>query len=290
MIGVREGVQEKLYVTAITIVLITMGLLALYPVINVAAVSLSSGSEADRGQVFLWPREVNLDSWKVIVSSGPLWRSLVNTIYVAGVGSILSLGFTALMAYPLANKKMRFRGLVMIFVVVTMILRYPLIPYFLAVRSYGLMNNLWSLIATHLLVAYNLVIMRTFFQQLPEEMEESALIEGANHLQILMRITLPLSKPVLATLGLFFAVSYWNLFLHPMLFIQKPELMTLQVRLRSMMQSLESDQRTALSVVNYSTYTVQAAAIMFATIPILIVYPFLQKYFVKGAMLGSLKG
>ncbi len=171
-----------------------------------------------------------------------------------------------------------------------MIFRYPIIPYFLVVRSYGLMNSLWALIVTHLLVGYNLVIMRTFFQQLPEEMEESAVIEGANHLQILFRITLPLSKPVLATLGLFYAVTYWNLFLHPMLFVQKPELLTLQPRLRAMLQAVEADQGRADHLVGFSVYTAQAATIMFATIPILCVYPFLQKYFVKGALLGSLKG
>ena len=286
----KESVGDKVFVTAITAVLIAVSLLALYPVINTAAVSLSSGSVADRRQVFLWPRDVTVSAWQVVVGSQSLWRSLLNTAFVAGVGSLLSLGFTAVMAYPLANKKFRFRGFVMLLVVFSMICRYPIIPYFLTVRSYGLMNTLWVLIVTHLLVAYNLVIMRTFFQQLPEEMEESAVIDGANHLRILVSITLPLSKPVLATLGLFFAVSYWNLFLHPMLFLQKPDLMTLQVKLRSMLQTLASETDARQEVATFSTYTVQSAAIMFATIPILLVYPFLQRYFVKGAMLGSVKG
>ena len=181
----------------------------------------------------------------------------------------------------------------MLAVVFTMIFRWPIIPYFLAIRSYGLIDSLWALILPHAVIATNLVIMRTFFMQLPEEMEEAAHIEGANSLQILFRIVLPLSKPVLATLGLFYAVTYWNLFMHPKLFIRSPELYNLQLKIReiiSMTSESSAESEKFMSRAEFSQVTVEAATIAFGTIPILILYPFLQKYFVKGAMLGSLKG
>jgi putative aldouronate transport system permease protein len=178
----------------------------------------------------------------------------------------------------------------MILVVFTMIFRYPLIPYFLVVRSYGLLNSLWSQMLTHLMVAFNLVVLRTFFMQLPTELDESATIEGANHLQILVRITLPLSMAALATVGLFYAVLYWNLYLHPMLFLQDSRLYPLQLRLRMMLQTVDEAASNMQARTDFSPTTVRSAAIIFATVPILLLYPFLQKHFAKGAMIGSLKG
>lgn len=268
-----------------------MALLSLYPLMNTLAVSFSAGAAAERGSVFLLPKGFNLDSWDHVVRKKPLWTALFNTISVASLGTLASLAFTALFAYPLSQKKFRLRGILMFLVIFTMVFRYPLIPYFLTVRSYGLMNKLPVLVFTHLLVAYNLVIMRTFFQQIPEALTESAAIEGADHVTILVRIIAPLSKPVFATLGLFYAVTYWNLFLHPKLFLQHSETATLQIRLRQLLanaaQTLEDVQMVAT---NFSESTIQAATIMFATIPILLLYPFLQRYFIKGALVGSVKG
>jgi putative aldouronate transport system permease protein len=286
----HETRRERFFVFWVPAILILISLTALYPVVNTAALSFSDGDMAVSGEVFLWPKKPNLESWQLVLSSRIMWRSLANTIFVAGVGSLLSLIFTAVVAYPLANRRFRLRKLVMILLVVTMVFRYPIIPYYLVVRSYGLMNKLWVLIITHLLIEYNIIIMRTFFIQLPDELEEAAVVEGANHLQILFRVILPISTPVLATLGLFYAVTYWNLFLHPMLFLQKPELLTLQPRLRAMLQAVEVEEARVDQIVGFSLYTAKAATIMFATIPILFVYPFLQKHFVKGALLGSLKG
>ena len=286
----KETKQDKALVIAITVILIFIGLIAMYPVVNTVAVSLSSGRMANRNLVEIIPKEFSLSAWEVVIHSKPLWKSLYNTVFVTFVGSILSLVFTAIMAYPLANKKFRFTKIVMLMIVITMVFRFPIIPYFLTVRSYGLINTLWVLIVTHLLIDYNLIIMRTFFLQLPAAMEESATIEGANHLQILFKIYVPLSKPVFATLFLFFAVTYWNLFMHPMFFIQDPDLATLQPKLLALLHTIDDINTRAAVITEYSPMTVKAATIMFATLPILVMYPFLQKYFVKGAMLGSVKG
>ncbi len=290
MAAITETRTEKIIVWLVTGLLLLICFTAIYPIINVAATSFSSSTAAERGQVFLVPVEFTLESWKYVVANKLLWRSFFNSVFVAVVGSVLSLIFTAMLAYPLANKHCRWSKWVMIMVVITMVFRYPLIPYFLTIRALGLMDTLWVLIATHLLVAYNLVIMRTFFMQLPEELEEAALIEGANHFQILYKVIIPLSKPAMATLGLFYAVTYWNLFLHPMMFISSPKNFTLQPRLREFIAMSQDMEMMMEAVVDFNRITVEAATIMFATIPILCVYPFLQKYFVKGAMLGSLKG
>ncbi len=282
--------QNQVAIWIITTFLILLAFTSLYPILNMAATSLSSASAAERGRVFLWPEEFTLEAWEFVVHDRLLWQAFFNSVFVAGVGSLLSLAFTAIVAYPLAKQQCRWRKFVMLMIVITMVFRYPIIPYFLTVRALGLIDTRWVLIVTHLLIAYNLVIMRTFFQQLPEELEEAAMIEGANYFQILYKIVLPLSKPVFATLGLFYAVTYWNLFLHPLLFIRTPELYTLQPRLREFIAMTQDVTLLEENLVDFNSTTVEAATIMFATIPILCVYPFLQKYFVKGAMLGSLKG
>ena len=286
----RDSRMDKAFVLIVTIGLVIVAFLTAYPVVNTLAVSFSSGFMADRGQVGLIPREFNTSSWGYIASNSALWRSMFNSVFVTVVGTSLSLFVTSLFAYALANKKFRLRRIISFAIVFTMIFRYPIIPYFLSIRSYGLLDSHWALILPHAVTAYNLIILRTFFKQLPDELEECAIIEGAGSFRILFQIVLPLSKPAIATVGLFFAVQAWNLFFHPILFIRSDELLTLQPRLRMMLDVVLDEESNMQTLENYSQYTVQAATIMFATIPILCVYPFLQRHFVKGAMLGSIKG
>jgi putative aldouronate transport system permease protein len=285
--------NERLLLTVNELLLVVLALVMLYPLVNTLAVSLSGATAADAGKVYLLPVDFQLTGWRYVVTDRTLHRSFLNSVYVTGVGTVASLAFTALFAYPLSKRYFKPRGFLSFLVVFTMVFRYPLIPYFLALRSYGLMNNINVLIFAHLLTAYNLIIMRTFFQNLPVELEEAAIVEGANHLHILLRIFVPLSKPVFATLGLFYAVTYWNLFLHPLLFLQKMDLMPIQVRLRQFIQmsaDITEGAAARSGSGDMSGRTVEAAVTLFATIPILLVYPFLQRFFVKGAMLGSVKG
>jgi putative aldouronate transport system permease protein len=292
MAKIFETRSDKIFTVSITVFLILVALLAAYPILNITATSFSSGFMAERGKVFLLPLEFNLDSWQRIMRDATLWRALYNSVVITVFGTAASLLFTAVFAYSLANKNNRIKSIISGIIIFTMVFRYPLIPYFLAVRSYGLIDKLSVMVFTHLLVAYNLIIMKTFFKQLPDTLEESAVMEGAGHLTILFKIVLPLSKPVMATLGLFYAVTYWNLFLHPLLFIRSDELYPLQTRLRALLDQMNSidNGNFNASDVKFSPATVRAAVIMFATVPILMVYPFVQKYFVKGAMLGSVKG
>ncbi|MGL1890728.1 MAG: carbohydrate ABC transporter permease [Spirochaetaceae bacterium] len=287
-----DTLKDKRLGRNISVVLILVGLICAYPVINTLFVSISSGFMADRGKVYFIPREVNFDSWSYIFRDTSLWRSMANSIFVTIIGTIISLLITSMFAYSLANKKLHKKvGATLSFLIIfTMIFRYPIIPYFLSIRSYGLMDSLWALILPHAVVAYNLIILRTFFRQMPDSLEESAIMEGAGFFRILFQIILPLAKPALATIGLFYAVSYWNLFLHTILFIRSDHLMTLQPKLRMMLDAVLSEEENVQTIVNYSGLTIRAAVIMFATMPIIIIYPFLQKHFVKGAMLGSVKG
>ena len=286
----HETRRDTFFVAGITTVMILIAAINLYPVLNTLAVSFSSSFAADRGEVSLLPQDFTVAAWRYVTRDETLWRSLMNTAYVTVVGTAFSLITSSLFAYALAQRRLRGRAIIGFLIVFTMIFRYPLIPYFLAVRAYGLMDTHWALILPHLIVVYNVIILRTFFRQVPDSLAESAVIDGAGDFRILFQIVMPISKPALATIGLFYAVTYWNLFLHPMLFIRSQQLLTLQPKLRSLLDVVLFEESTVQTIIEYSPLTVRAATIMFATIPILLVYPFLQRHFVKGATLGSVKG
>jgi putative aldouronate transport system permease protein len=233
--------------------------------------------------------QFTLESWYYVLKQGPLWNSFLITIFVTVAGTCLCLLVTSLFAYPLTKNEFKLTKVLMIMIVITMIFRYPIIPYFLALRSYGLYNSFWVLIVPYTVSAFNLIIMRTFFKGLPKELEEAAQIEGCNYFQLLFKIVLPSSKAVLATLGIFYAVGIWNQFMHPLLFIENPSLYPLQLKLREYVVNTDMVSGGLSMVLPYNNQTLQAATIIFATLPILLVYPFMQKHFVKGAMLGSVK-
>ncbi len=288
---IKSPFSDKFLLGVFLVFLTGYALLCLYPIVNMLAMSFSEGFFANRGDVILWPKGFNTESWDQVLGSERLWRGLWNTVLVTLGGTALSLVFSALFAYPLSKTQFPLARIIMFLVVFCFIFRYPIIPYFIAVKNYHLMNTLWSLVATHLIIEMNVIIMRTFFRQIPEEMEEAAIMEGAGQGTILFRIYLPLSKAALASLGLFYAVNYWNLYMHPMLFIRKAELQPLQIILRNMLSSAENEGGNSAMVKTLtSPNTLQAATIIFATVPIIVAYPFIQKYFAKGAMLGSVKG
>ena len=205
--------------------------------------------------------------------------------------TFLALLITSLMAYPLAKKEFKIRRIVMIFVTVTMVFKGPVVPYFLVMKGIGMINNPMVLVLPHILTAYNMIIMRTFFSNFPTEVEESARIDGCGCFRVLWKIVLPSSKAVLASVGLFYAVTAWNQFQHPLMFIQDTKLYPLQLKIRQLINGgSELMSVTAAQDVNYTESTLSAATVVFAIIPIIMVYPWLQKYFAKGAMLGSVKG
>lgn len=263
----------------------------LLPLLQLLAVSFSSPIAADSKQVFLLPVEFTTASWSHILQNTGLWRSFGITVYITVAGTLLSMLFSVLTAYPLSHKQFLIRKPIMLGIIITMIFNAPMIPFFLTVRELGMMNSLWSLILPGVIGTFNMIIIRTFFTGIPKELDDSARIDGCNEAGILFRIYLPLSKPVIATVSLFYAVGYWNTFQRAVLFIRDPEKWPLQTKLRAYLTSPEELAAVNLVLGDYdfNTTTLKAATILFATIPIVLVYPYLQKYFVKGSMLGSLK-
>jgi putative aldouronate transport system permease protein len=226
-----------------------------------------------------------------MMSRSDIWQSFAVTFISTLIGVALSLLLNAITAYPLAKKEFKPAKVIMILFVITMVFKAPMIPYFLTVKGVGLYNNPAVLVIPQLLNAFNMIIMVSFFRQFPAELEEAARMEGCGYFRLLFQMVLPLSKAVLATVGLFYAVVLWNQFQHPLMFLNKPEWFPLQIKIRQLIAAEDQLPRIGDNVTaNFNATTLQSVVIIFAVVPILMVYPYLQKYFVKGAMLGSVKG
>lgn len=287
-----ESRGEKVFTSLVTGVLVLMSIIALIPLLSVLSTSFSSKRVVDMNLVTIWPKEFTLASWGYIIDRPDLWKSFFLTLGSTVIGTVLALLMTALLAYPLSKPEFRWGPVLMIGVVIAMIFKAPIVPYFLTVRGIGLYNNPLVLIVPHVLNPFNLIIMRTFFKQFPKELEEAAFLEGSGYFRMLFQFVLPLSKAVLATLALFYGVVLWNQFQHPLFFIQNPDWFPLQIKIRQYITDENTLVPGAASTVDllYNERTLRAATVVFAITPIILVYPFLQKYFVKGAMIGSVKG
>lgn len=264
-----------------------------FPILNVLAVSLSSGEAIRAGSVSIWPIEFTLESYRNLIDDGQLFMAMRNTVVMTVVGTLLNILVTIMAAYPLSKADLRGRGPVLGMIIFTMLFGGGLIPHFLLIKSLGLMNTYWSLWLPALLSTYNLFVLKTFFEGLPSELEESASIDGAKDWVVLVRIVLPLALPVLAALTLFYAVGWWNAYYNVLIYIKSSTKMSLMVKLYQMIDNI--DPALLLGDSTDANHTlppegVRAGAAMLAALPILLIYPFLQKYFVKGVLMGSVKG
>ena len=288
---VRESAQDRIFGIVITLILIVFAVITAIPLLSEVAISLSSKTASQMNQINLLPVGFTIESWKYLLTKGSIWKPFLMSISSTALGVVIALAINSLMAYPLSKAEFTPAKYVMLFVVFTMVFSAPKVPYFLTLRAYGLYNSYWVLIFPHILTAYNLIIVRTFFKQFPKELEEAAMIDGCGKFRILFQIVLPASKAVLATVGLFYGVTMWNQYEHPMMFLQDVNLFPLQMKIRTLVDgSGELQAVTAIQTANYTSATISAAAVVFAILPILIAYPWIQKYFAKGAMLGSVKG
>lgn len=280
----------RIFDTANFVFLAVVGLLALLPFVFVIAGSFSTEAELARRSFFLWPEQFSLDSYRSLFSTPTFAKALLTTIGVTAVGTLVQLALTVTMAYPLAKKALPGRNVILSLVVFTMVFSAGIIPTFLIVKDLGLLDTYWALILPLAINPFSLIIIKNFFQELPIELEESAKIDGASELRILWSILLPLSKPVLATFALFYAVGIWNDFMSPLLYLNDTALWTLQMFLRqvTVATSIVSDNPDP----NYipPAQGIKYAVVVVATIPILLFYPFLQKHFAKGILIGSVKG
>ena len=279
----------------LNIVMILLVLFCTLPFINVIAVSLSSKSAILRGDVSFLPVEFTTKAYELIVKDPSMFRSLFFTVKITVLYTLLAMALTILYAFPLTIKRLKGRKFFMLFIVFTMFFSGGAIPIYLNVRELSMINTQWSLILPGLLSAFNIIILKNFFQGLPYELNEAAYIDGANDFQILVRIYLPLSFSSIATLSLFYAVGKWNSFSDALFYITSRDLQPLQLKLYNLIKGGQSvevsvQEGNASDLASSVSASIEAATIIFATLPILIVYPFVQRYFVTGVTLGAVKG
>ncbi|OME89572.1 MULTISPECIES: carbohydrate ABC transporter permease [Paenibacillus] len=264
----------------------------LYPFVYMLAVSLSDSASIASGEVWLWPRGFNLDMYQYVFEDGRVLKGYKNTLIYVISGTAISLIVTALGAYALSKTKMVMGKPILMLIVFTMFFNGGMIPTFLVVKELGFVNTIWGMVLPGAVGTWNLLIMRTFFMGMPQELEESGKIDGLSEIGIFFRIVLPLSKPVLATIGLYYAVGMWNNFMGPLLYLRDADMQPLQVILRNIVLSgqLTGTDGPVVGDIVVVEDGLKFATIMVSTLPILLVYPFIQKYFVKGALIGSVKG
>ena len=274
---------------------ILIGLLSvstLLPFIYLLALSFSGNQAIITGKVSFLPVDFTVDAYRFVFTIGRFAQAFKVSIFVTGVGTFLSIALTVLTAYPLSKPTLRGRKFFLMFYIVTMLFSGGLIPSFLLVKGVGIYNKVWSLILPGMLSVFNMLLIKNFIEALPEAIEESARIDGANSAQILFWIVLPLIMPAVATVSLFYAVGYWNSYFPGMMYISDPGLKPLQTYLYEVvrMASVPAHELPAdVAISNVTAQSVQAATILASIAPILIVYPYLQKYFVKGLVIGSVK-
>ena len=271
-----------------------IGITMILPFLYIIAGSFATEAELTTRSFFIWPETFTLDAYKYIFSTGTFTRSILVSVGITLVGTLICLFFTFTMAYPLSRKNLIGRSLLMNMIVFSMLFSGGMIPTYIVVKSLGLLDSYWSLILPAAINPFNLIIVKTFFQGIPVELEEAAKMDGCSEMGIFLRIILPLSKPVLATFALFYAVTIWNDYFHALLYISDSAKWPVQVLLQQIIILSQGNLAdTASQGVEYVAPPAQSlklAVVVVATLPILIVYPFLQKHFAKGMLLGSVKG
>lgn len=268
-------------------------MICIVPFLHIIAISLSSKQAVISNQVTIFPRGFDLTAYEIVFTDMRMLKSMGLTIILTLVYTSLSMIMSICAAYPLTKERLKGRSVIMVLIIFTMFFSGGLIPEYLLVKQLGLLDNIFALIVPGMISAFNLVILRTFFTSIPASLEESAYLDGSSHISTLIRIVLPLSLPVLATLSLFYAVSRWNGYMDALFYITNSELYPIQLKLyQIVMNSMVTDltAQEGATQIEAVPEGLKAASIMFATAPILIVYPWLQRYFVSGIMVGAVKG
>ncbi|MCI3920847.1 carbohydrate ABC transporter permease [Paenibacillus sp. TRM 82003] len=290
---------DKALEMSVYVILILLGFVTFFPFWNAAVISFNDGTDTMRGGVAFWPRAFTLQNYEVVFEDQRLVDAFVVSILRTAVGTVGSILATAILAYGMTKRELIGRKYYMIFCIVTMYFSGGLIPSFLLIRELGLFNTFWVMVVPGLVSVWNMIIFRTFFLNIPAGLEESAKIDGSSNWGILFRVVFPLSGPVVATLALFTAVYHWNEWFTPGIYISNADLLPIQTKLQQILNSnIMSEQMAQMDAAAQSrlnkmrtvtTKSLSMATMMVATVPILCVYPFLQKYFVKGVLVGSLK-
>lgn len=277
-------------------ILILVTLIVLYPLLFVLSASFSDPQTVLRGEMLLWPKGFNLNSYVKIFQNQDIISGFTNTLIYTSLGTLINLTMTILAAYPLSRKDFVGRNAIMALLVFTMFFSGGLIPTYLLIKNLGMLNSLWVMIIPNAVSIWNIIIMRTFFQQsIPNELQEAATIDGCSNIKILTRIILPLSMPIIAVTILFYAVGHWNAFFNALLYLSDKEKFPLQLILREILIQGQTNDMVKMSTESAikqqrEVEGIKYAVLVVANLPVLALYPFLQRYFVKGVMIGAIKG
>jgi putative aldouronate transport system permease protein len=270
-----------------------VSIIAFIPFLYIIAVSFATPEQIAKGGMLLVPSKFTLGAYKYIFSTDTMVRSILISIFVTVFGTLFNLLLTSLTAYPLARSTLRGRRAFLMMVLITMLFSGGMIPTYFVVKAFGMIDTYWSLMIPGAISAFNLIVLKNFFQQIPAGLEDSARIDGCHDIGILFRIVIPLSMPAMATFGLFYAVGHWNTFFSAVMYLNDAQKFPVQVILRQIVL-LSQDQIGNTDVQqdpsDYVPQTIRMASIVVATLPIVLVYPFLQKHFAQGVLLGSVKG
>lgn len=284
-----RSINDTVFEWICTLFIGLIGLICLVPILYVVSYSFTPMSEMlKNGGFVLIPKKITLSAYQQVLKNADMIGALKINVFVTVVGTICNLITTMMLAYPLSRNDLPGRGIFIKIIVTTMIISAGMIPTFMVVKNTGLVDNVWALIIPSLVTVYNFIVMKAFFEGLPTDMFESARIDGAGEFRILFRIVLPLSLPIICTIGLYYAVSHWNTYTPAIYYIQSDDKMPLQVILRRMINQANTNDITADDII--PPETIRMAAVVFATAPVVIIYPFIQKYFTKGTLAGAVKG
>ncbi len=292
---IRESLGDRIFLTAVYALLTIVLLIVLYPLIFVVSSSFSSALAVSSGRVWLWPVDFSLRGYQVALSNPQIVTGYANSLYYTFFGTIISVAMTVLVAYPLSRRTLYGRNTLMLFITFTMIFSGGLIPTYLVVKELGMLNTRWALLIPQAIAAWQVIIARTFFQvTIPEELAEAAELDGCSDLRFLWSVVIPLSKPIIAVLVLMYAVGQWNAYFDALLYLKSADLQPLQLVLRSILilNTTASGSMEASAMIERQQMAdlLKYSLIVIASVPVLLIYPFAQRYFVRGMLIGSIKG
>lgn len=293
--SIRESNGDRLFLAGVYVFLIIALIVVLYPLVFIVSSSLSSPLAVSSGRVWLWPVDMTFDGYKVVLSNPQVLKGYGNSLFYAFMGTLISVTLTVVLAYPLSRRSFFGRNTLMIFITFTMLFSGGLIPTYLVVKQLGLLDTRWALLIPQAIWVWQIIIARTFFQSsIPEELAEASEMDGCSDLRFLWSVVLPLSMPIIAVLILMYAIGQWNAYFDALIYLKSQSLYPLQLILRSILilnsaASSNIDAAEQLRRQQFADLT-KYSLIVVASLPVLVIYPFVQRYFVKGMLIGSVKG
>jgi putative aldouronate transport system permease protein len=291
----KINLDERIFDGAVYLLAAVILIVVLYPLLFVVSASFSSPDLVINGKVVLWPKGITLEAYQKVFENSDIWVGYRNTIFYTAVGTLINLVLTVCAAYPLSRKDLPLRNFFMLLMIFTMYFNGGMIPTYLLVRDLHLNDSIWAMLIPNAIATYNVIIARTYFEStIPYEIYESAMLDGCSNIRMLTRIVIPLSMPIIAVLVLFYSVGHWNAFFNALIYLRRRELYPLQLILRDILILNQTEDMGTNSVGMgekiLMAESIKYSVIIVSSVPVLLLYPFVQKYLVKGIMIGAIKG